>query len=136
MLLTDNEIEQRIQSPLNLVNRIKAPLAKKASNVYEIDSLISDLDSKLALPKPVPDNRTEKEKIADKSFGLMMKAMDSLDQRIEEVQKPEKIATIIRDLSQVIKNTDNEVQQNNNLQFIFTVPMQRQENEYEIIETA
>ena len=105
MILSDDEIKERIESPLNLLNRLKSNLSRAIhpSNSSQHPALppsagdiIDDLDDKLK-------NTSTRSKAA----GILNAAMDELKIRIPDVQKPEKLAQIAAEMSKVISNHDN-----------------------------
>ena len=110
MILNDDEIAERIESPLNLLNRLKKINGSSSAVKKSIDSpslpsirspfippsssdLIEDLDDKIA------EAASRK-----KATAIMNKAMNELDIRIPEVQKPETLAKIASDMSKIVSN--------------------------------
>lgn len=104
MLLNDDEIKERIESPLNLLNRLKSSLTKVTKHSPppipaippSADQIIPDLEDKIA-------NTTAK----SKDMGIMISAMNELRERLPEVSKPETLANIAFSMSKVIA-TQNE----------------------------
>jgi hypothetical protein len=104
MILPDDEIKERIESPLNLLNRLKTSLNRTSGGLPSTpipgipptsDEIIDNLEDKIA------HNGTR-----SKAAKILNSAMDELGKRIPEVQKPEKLAQIAREMSQVISNHD------------------------------
>jgi hypothetical protein len=104
MLLTDEEIQERMESPLNLLNRLRTTVANVTQGngtpvtmPPKAADLIDDLDSKV--------NNTRV-----KAHGILNATMDELRKRIPEVQKPEKLAQIAAEMSKVISHQENKNQ--------------------------
>jgi len=100
MLLNDDEIKERIESPLNLLNRLKSSLTPNGHTPTHIPSLppkssdiIEDLEDKIS-------NTTTR----SKAMGILNAAMDELRVRIPEIQKPEKLAAIAAEMSKVVSH--------------------------------
>lgn len=106
MLLNDEEIQETMESPLNLLNRLKSSLDKTSRGTMvpslppKAEDIITDLDDRLK------DSNTRL-----KAAGILNEAMDELRKRLPEVQKPEKLASIAELMSKVVKQQDDK---NNN----------------------
>lgn len=114
MLLSDDEIQERMESPLNLLNRLKSSLSR-AVNLPHIPSN-SPTDSHTISPVLPPSSSDIvadlEDKIANggtrsKAVGILNAAMDQLRVRIPEVQKPEKLAQIAAEMAKVVNQHDN-----------------------------
>jgi hypothetical protein len=101
MLLNDEEIRERIESPINLINRLRNTLSKPTLNGLipsmppKAEDVISDLEEKIS-------NTTARSKARD----IMNLAMDELKVRMPEIQKPEKLAQIAREMAQVVSHQE------------------------------
>lgn len=101
MLLDDNEINERLESPLNLMNRLKAltnphrPHSMVPALPPKADDIIDDIDKKI-------NNGS----IKSKAMGLVSQALDELKVRMPEVQKPRELAAIAEQMSKIINNTE------------------------------
>lgn len=97
MILSDEEIQERLESPINLMNRLRE-LNKGNSAVVSLppksEDIIPNIDEKLN------DSRT-------KAHSILNATMDELRRRLPEVQKAEKLATIAKEMSMVIAQQDN-----------------------------
>lgn len=88
-----------MESPINLMNRLAA-LSGKAPVVSlppTSDQIIPNIDEKLN------DTRA-------KAHSILNATMDELRKRLAEVQKPEKLAAIAKEMSQVVAHQDNKNQ--------------------------
>ena len=135
MLLSDDEIKERIESPLNLLNRLKSTLNRtihpSSSSQHpalppSAEDIIDDLDDKLK-------NTSTRSKAA----GILNAAMDELKIRIPDVQKPEKLAQIAAEMSKVISNHDNKPNTGNTVgQIIVYAPQVVSLDNFDIIDVA
>lgn len=142
MLLTDNEITERINSPLNLLNRLRHTGKSEKpylnpSNIYGVktEQLIPDVETQISEQIKAKAEASPRTAVADAALDLAIKAAKKLDLVIETEEKPSRLAGIIRDMSQVVKNTEIEdPNRRSNVQFIFHVPEQKKEQDYEVID--
>lgn len=134
MILSDDEIKERIESPLNLLNRLKSTLNRTIAphTPVSIPSLpppssseiIDDLEEKIS-----------KSTVRSKAVGILTAAMDELKVRIPEVQKPEKLAQIAAEMAKVVSHQDNRNQGDKALsQIIVYAPQVQNIDNYEIID--
>ena len=123
MLLTDDEIQERIESPLNLLNRLRN--ASKAHSpslpIPSSGDLIPDLDEKLG-----GDVRKQAQKI-------MHSALKELEMRLPDVQKPEKLAAIAESMNKVLIAREDKDKGSNAPQVIVYAPQVIQESHFETI---
>jgi ATP phosphoribosyltransferase len=140
MILTDDEIKERIESPINLLNRLRrispssGALIPRSGSIGKpnhpsmppkAEDLVGDLEEKL-----------QNSSARTKAMRLMSSAMDELEKRLPEVQKPERLAQIAREMSAVISHQD---QKNNNTanigsQIIVYAPQIQPLESFEIID--
>lgn len=101
MLLNDDEIKERIESPINLLNRLRSTLshATKPAQIPMIppkaEDVIADLEDKI-------NNTTAK----SKAKSILLSAMNELEHRMPEIQKPERLATIVREMGAFINGQE------------------------------
>jgi len=100
MLLDEKEIRSRMESPMNLLNRLRT-ITNPHKNTNLIPTLpptsneiIEDLDDKLA-------NTTTR----NKATKLLNSAMTELEAKIKDIQKPEKLSAIANDMSRIIERS-------------------------------
>lgn len=131
MLVAEAEVIQRVESPLNLLNRLrelshtshKTPIPTIPPPKTE--DLIPNIDEKLATKNS-----------QDKALSVMNKALHKLDMHVEELE-PKRLTAIIRDMSQTIKNLEPERDTilDNKIQVVVYSPRQSSEEEFEVIES-
>lgn len=126
MLLSDEEIQERITSPNNLLNRLRRatapiPTLPGATLPPTTKDLDIDVDSKLAVTR-----------IRDKAASIMASALDELSVRIPNVEKPEKLAAIAAEMNKVLiaRQDDDKVKQS---QIIVYAPQVIQETHFDTI---
>ena len=131
MILTDEEVKERIESPINLLNRLKSLSTNKNSFKQSdipsfppsADELISDLDEKIKYGS-----------IKSKAMGIMTDAMNELKIRIPEVSKPEKLAQIAAEMSKVINSTNIKFEDNRKqAQIVIYAPQMASESQFETV---
>lgn len=105
MILDELEVLSRVESPNNLLNRLRAETKVNSqipSIPPSIDTVVDDIEQKLAFGS-----------LKGKAIGIMNAAMNELHVRLPEVQRPEKLAAIAEQMSKVISNSqiknDNDV---------------------------
>jgi hypothetical protein len=135
MLLNDDEIQETIESPLNLLNRLKTSLnrATHTNKTVTIPALppkaadiIDNLEDKLR------DTSTR-----SKAIGILNSAMDELNKRIPEVEKPEVLARIAGEMSKVVHHQDMRTGgDKSQSQIIIYAPQVQTIDSYEIIDVT
>ena len=123
MLLTDEEIQERISSPMNLLNRLRSATKPQIPSLPTPSSqdIIPDLDDKLGM--------NDARKTAAKILSLSLK---ELEQRIPDIQKPEKLAQIAVEMNKVITANENKDKAATS-QIIVYAPQVVQESHFETI---
>lgn len=131
MVLDDIEVTDRIDSPDNLVNRLRALTrpAKSLNNLIPTlpptaDDVISNLDEKLSGGS-----------IKSKASKILLDAMNALEQNIESIDKPEKLARVAESMNKIIEaHTPKKETGPLAAQIIIYSPTPREEKEYPIID--
>lgn len=100
MILNENELRERIESPMNLLNRLKNAVNPHKPQLIpslppSSDEIIKDLNNKITNGS-----------IKSKALALMSESMDELKKRLPEVQKPEKLAAIAADMGKIVNNVE------------------------------
>ena len=101
MLLTEAEANARLSSPTNLINRLRSITKVSDPNpVPQIkvtaEQLIPDLDEKIKAPL-----------IKKKAAAIANKALDKLDEVIDNVEKPSQLSRIATEMDKIV-NSDSE----------------------------
>lgn len=131
MLLDEKEVTERMESPLNLLNRLRSITTNKHSRDNTILSLppkaeqvIDDLEDKLKYGS-----------LKSKAASIMSDAMDELKARIPEVTKPDQLARIAENMNRIVsaENKNNDRDKMNAPQFVMYAPQFVSENHYETI---
>jgi hypothetical protein len=125
MLLTDEDIAERIDSPLNLLNRLRNVTSPKTGIPSmpppTTKDIGLDVESKLAAGK-----------LRDNAAEIMGLALHELKQRIPDVQKPEKLAQIAVEMNKVLTSRSDE-NKNPTAQIIVYAPQVIQEAQFQTL---
>lgn len=122
MLLTDDEIQERIDSPMNLLNRLKKATTAKP----EIPSMPSPNTKDLGIDV---EGKIDQSKLRDRAARVMSSALKELEIQLPNVQKPEKLAQIATEMNKVLNST-NDKDKNPAAQIIVYAPQMIQENHF------
>lgn len=144
MILSDDEIRERIESPLNLLNRLKTSLNRTIAPGFAGQIAPHTPVSIPSLPAPSSsdiiedlEDKISKSTVRSKAVGIMTAAMDELRARIPEVQKPEKLAAIAAEMAKVVSHQDNRNQGDKQLsQIIVYAPQVQNIDNYEVIDVV
>ena len=130
MLLEDEELKRRIESPMNLLNRLKtATNPHKFTPIPELpptaDEIIDELNDKITSGS-----------IKSKAMNLMSSALDELKNRLPEITKPEKLAAVAADMNKVINGVESKVAGPviNGAQIIIYAPQVVLEETFDVVE--
>lgn len=122
MILNDQEVQERIESPLNLLNRLKRASENKPTSpcLPSAGQVIEDLDGKI-----------KNGSIKSKAAGILADALDEIKLNIPNM-KPEKLTTVAREMNQILvsrQSNDSE----KSTQIIVYAPQVVNENIFETI---
>lgn len=123
MLLTDEQIKIRIESPLNLLNRLRKSTSPTSilSVPPTAEQLIDNLDDKI----------NKNSGSSARARKLLDSTLEELERRLPEVQKPEKLASIAQQMSNILSNeADNKKDGSIAPQIIVYAPQMRDEREF------
>jgi len=98
MILSDKEIQERVESPLNLLNRLRRTSLQVTSPSLppKSEDILKDLDEKIKLGT-----------VRSTAASIMVDALAELKLRIPDVQKPEKLAQIAAEMNKVVQSRDD-----------------------------
>ncbi len=131
MILNDDEIKETMESPINLMNRLKHITRPSHSNLIpslppSADEIIEDLEDKLNYGS-----------IKSKAAKIMTAAMTELERRMPEVAKPERLASIAAEMSKVVNaSSENKSNDFKGAQIIIYSPTFRSEDAYDVIRVS
>lgn len=133
MILEDEEIESRIESPLNLLNRLKKNLDRRENGDHlrntiqsippTIDQIVDDLEDKL---------KSGKDNIKSKATDIINECLDELKGRVKEI-KVEKLSSVAADMNKVIGDKNDDGDKRKHPQVIIYAPQHRTESYFETI---
>lgn len=118
MLLTDEEVQARIESPMNLLNRLRNASRSNSPCLPQPTAaeLIPNLDERIG-----PD-------IKKQAQGIMSDALKELKMRLPDVQKPEKLAQIAAEMNKVLVSREDRDKDSKAPQFVIYAPQVIQES--------
>lgn len=137
MITNEDEVRGRMDSPMNLLNRLRSVTNKH--KVIDINGNPANIIPSLPpTATEVIENLEEKLKfgsIKTKAAGIMVAAMDQLQNRIAEVDKPEALAKIAETMSKVVtmENANTKEDKLHGPQFVLYAPTFNNETHYETI---
>lgn len=114
-----------MESPLNLLNRLrKATTPVRSPCIPPASELIPNLEEKLNYGSA-----------KSKALDIMNMAMDTLKNRIVEVQKPRELAAIAAEMGKVIANTEIKSKEDmRQAQIIIYAPSVIHESAFEVLD--
>ena len=130
MILNEIEVIERLESPLNLLNRLRSVTNKSLiipSLPPTSDEIIENLTDKIGYGS-----------IKSKAAGIMVSALDELKVQIHTVTKPKELASIAEQMNKVISIQENK-NGNNDLkigQVIIYAPQVLEEDTYDVIDIS
>lgn len=120
MLLTDEDVQERLASPNNLLNRLRAASAAKSVSPClppTSDDLNLNIDEKLAVGK-----------LRENAASIMAMSLSQLKTRLSDIQKPETLARIAGEMNKVVQSRQDE--EKKVAQIIVYAPQVIQENHF------
>lgn len=137
MLLNDDEIKESMESPLNLLNRLRTSLNRTSRLPAVIPSLPEQIPPKASDIIDNLDDRLKDTSTRAKAVKILNSAMDELNRRIPEVDKPERLATIAEAMSKVINHQDTKsAGEKLQSQIIVYAPQVQNIENYEVVEVV
>lgn len=157
MILDDKAADSRLNSPDNLMNRLKAIKEKASPSVVlppasqEKKEALPFKKSSRSSPALIPAIPPTAEDLIDnleakilygqaheQALNLLVNSLGRLNERIEEVEKPEKLSSLAIDMSKILSSI-KEAQSDHNrdgnkVQINIYAPQFREVHEYETIQ--
>jgi hypothetical protein len=122
-VITEEEVIRRVESPMNLFNRLRST-TKKDTQIVSIpapksDELIPNLDDKIGVMNS-----------KSKALLVMNKVLTRLDSEIECIES-KKLPSVVRDMASAIRALEPEsTEKSNNVQFVIYQPTMMKETDY------
>lgn len=100
MILDEIEARERLESPTNLLNRLRSELSKRNERVIPSipptsDQIIEELEEKL-----------KSGGLKSKAAAIMNLCLDELKDKVQDISKPEKIAAVAAEMNKIIISED------------------------------
>lgn len=102
MLLDEQELKDRLESPLNLLNRLRNATNPHRRSQAHGEAVIPSLPPTASELVPNLEEKIQHGAIKSKAMNLIVQAMDELKIRMPEAQKPRELADIAVNLARVI----------------------------------
>jgi hypothetical protein len=136
MILNETEIKERMESPINLINRLRE-LSKdvsKSSNSNRT-SLIPSLPPKSSDIIPDVDDKLNFGTAKSKAMKIMSLAMNRLDDVVHEIDKPSELARIAETMNKIVTTSEDRSGEDKRTgQIIIYAPQVVQENHFDTID--
>lgn len=134
MILNETEVTERMNSPMNLLNRLRTATSAPRGKQNPFENIVS-------VPQPLSkdiipdlDEKLSSKSLKNKANNIMNMAMDELTLKISETSKPAELAKIAAEMNKiVVAETEANRGQDNRPQFILYAPQFSNENHYETI---
>lgn len=130
MILNDTEVNERLASPLNLINRLKSEMNKgNAMDTFmppSVDDLIENVEDKLKLGSA-----------HNRAISVLDDCVSALAGRIHEVDKAKDLSRIATDMSKVVNSIDeirNGRDKKGGSNLVIWQPIIMTETHYEVIQ--
>lgn len=113
MIMNTEDVDARLGSPDNLINRLRGSVSGSRSVVSLPAESIAGSTSVTSLPPPVDDLIDDIEDKFNNSRALsgaakvMAESISLLRDRLPDVDRPEKLARIASDMSKIINNEND-----------------------------
>ena len=124
MLLSDEEVQERIESPINLMNRLRNASRPRTP---DIPSLPPPTTKDIGLDV---ESKIDQTKLRERAARVMSSALKELEIQLPSVQKPEKLAQIATEMNKVLNSTQDK-DKNPPAQIIVYAPQVIQENHFQ-----
>jgi hypothetical protein len=123
MLLTDDEIQERLESPINLMNRLR----NATKTPTGIPSMPAPTTKDIGLDV---EGKINQGQLRERAANVMSRALKELEIQLPNVQKPEKLAQIATEMNKVLNSTQDK-DKNPPAQIIVYAPQVIQENHFQ-----
>lgn len=144
MLLSQEEVDARLSSPLNLINRLsRSGTRSNEMSLFGIPSnrVNQEPAAILSVPPSIDtliDNVASRINIGvakESALSLMVDSMSQLKQRLPEVEKARDLSSIASDMHRIVSsiNQNKESGSRNQNQIIIYKPVIMNESHYEVV---
>ena len=140
MILDDTEVVTRLNSPLNLLNRLKNASSKNDAMLTFGVEKNTDKTSIVTLPPSVDElvdsleDKLSESSLVSKASNVISAALDELLPRLGEVSKPRDLAQIAANVKRVIGDRRGQSEGNKNV--IIYKPVIVNESHFEVVQAV
>jgi len=131
MILEETEAIERFESPLNLLNRLKSELRTPHRNASSANIVSQVLTSTDIIPNL--DEKLSQGSLKSKAASIMNSALDELQIKLVDIQRPKELANIVESMSRVITAQNEKIEADNRPQILIYAPSQVSEEHFETI---
>ncbi len=125
-VLSDEEVISRVESPMNLLNRLRSTTVRNS----EKEQLIVSIPPKLDDIMPEADEKLAVSSSRARAASVMNKALGRLDNEIASI-RGDRLPGVIAQMSNAIKNLEPEKEkEDNRVQFIVYTPTMMKEADF------
>jgi hypothetical protein len=142
MILDDTEVQSRIESPMNLLNRLKTSLSSSNKSSHPSIPSNSNNSSELRIPSIPPtadqivddlEDKLKTKNLKSKAVNIINECLDELAGKVSEL-KPERLATVAAEMNKiVVSEADNNKDKSNQPQVIYYCPTFIKEDHFETV---
>jgi hypothetical protein len=142
MIISEEELQERIESPLNLMNRLRA-ITKAPIEIPTFPTTTpttSTTPTTPIIPSPkaedLVNNLEDKINIGSlrtRASSIMVDAMSELKIRVTEAKTPKELALIAGEMNKIVNAPVNNTNQDNRTQVIIYSPRTRSEEDFDTI---
>lgn len=124
MILTDEQIQERVESPLNLLNRLRTATKTTLPSLPApaANDLIDNLEDKIKVGK-----------IKGEAAVIMADALRELKHRLPDCNKPEQLARVAETMNKIVEARQDREREDKAPQVIVYAPQVIQESYFETV---
>jgi len=131
MILEEAEAIERFESPLNLLNRLKSELRSPRRNASSTNIVSHEVTSSDIIPNL--DEKLSQGSLKSKAALIMNSALDELQVKLSDIQRPKELANIVESMNRVITAANEKIEADNRPQILIYAPSQVAEEHFETI---
>jgi hypothetical protein len=132
MILTESDAQERLESPLNLINRLRGGMTPSNRRITHpaipptAEELIPNLNEKINIGS-----------IKSKAAEILVDTLGELKNRLSEVTKPSQLASIATQMGKIVGEMEEKTKNDNRVgQIIIYAPRVVKEDEFETIDVS
>lgn len=149
MLMNKNDAESRLNSPVNLINRLRGATEGAINNSNKIITIPATAQENAKVPSAVLTIPPEAESLVidlkhkiklagvkGKAVDVLDGALDELANRVHDIENVSKLGTIADIMNRIANGADGKANHGHMNQLVIWQPIMIQENHYESIQVS